>query len=158
MFITITDAYPKDIASLLKIETRCFKAGDCFNYNQFYYLIKKSKGVFKKITFLHDIIIGYFYLNTSHEKYLRLYSLAIDLIYQKKGLGSYIVNYLECKCIELKRECIRLEVRKDNKKARRFYTRNGFEAYDIKKGYYPDGTDAILMQKDFKCLRIDGKT
>lgn len=47
-----------------------------------------------------------------------------------------------------RRRCTRvfLEVRADNDAAMVLYERNGFERIDIRRGYYADGSDAIVMR------------
>jgi len=39
-----------------------------------------------------------------------------------------------------------LEVSSRNKKAIRFYEKRGFLLQDIRKGYYRDGSDALVMR------------
>ena len=42
-----------------------------------------------------------------------------------------------------------LEVRADNPRAQRLYERNGYRAIHVRRGYYDDGTDAIIMECAF---------
>lgn len=43
---------------------------------------------------------------------------------------------------------VRLEVRKSNIPARKFYQKRGFKQVQYQKKYYSDGEDAIIMQYD----------
>jgi ribosomal protein S18 acetylase RimI-like enzyme len=45
---------------------------------------------------------------------------------------------------------IRLEVRKDNHRAIKFYEKNGYESFGEYKNFYEDGADALRMRKMLK--------
>ncbi len=47
-----------------------------------------------------------------------------------------------------------MEVRKGNRKARKFYQRLGFEEKTLVINYYEDGEDAIIMEKMLENLEI----
>ncbi|MGZ7107779.1 MAG: GNAT family N-acetyltransferase [Methanobacterium sp.] len=75
-------------------------------------------------------------------------SLAIDKKYRKKGMASELVKnviniFTKCNLREIK-----LEVRKGNKGARKFYQKMGFDEKDILESYYEDGEDAVIMIRD----------
>jgi len=50
---------------------------------------------------------------------------------------------------ELGAERILLEVRADNPRAQRLYERNGYRQIHVRRRYYDDGTDAIIMECAF---------
>ena len=63
--------------------------------------------------------------------------------YRNKGIGSKLFMNLEDRNIGL----ISLEVRESNIGAIRFYEREGFRKVAMRKNYYSNGDDAILMVK-----------
>ena len=67
--------------------------------------------------------------------------------YQGKKLGSLlltnIIEFLKAKGAEL----ITLEVRRSNEKAQNLYSKHGFEKAYVRRNYYSDGEDAIMMIK-----------
>lgn len=64
---------------------------------------------------------------------------------QNKGLGKYIFTYMLKKLQEENVRQINLEVRKSNESAIHLYKLFGFEQIAIRKKYYADGEDAIIM-------------
>ena len=63
--------------------------------------------------------------------------------YRNKGIGSKLFMILEDRHIGV----ISLEVRESNIGAIRFYEREGFRKVAMRKNYYSNGDDAILMVK-----------
>lgn len=75
-------------------------------------------------------------------------NFVIDEKYQRQGIGQKLFDeILEDSKIN-KSESVVLEVKVNNEKGIRFYTKNGFEIVNIRKNYYADGTDAYLMLKE----------
>ena len=73
-------------------------------------------------------------------------NICIDLKYQGKGYGEFLLKDLIKNCIKKEVEFLHLEVRIDNYKAYNLYEKMGFIKTRIRKGYY-NGTDAIEMVK-----------
>ena len=61
--------------------------------------------------------------------------------YQHKGIGSLLFNEVE----KVSNGIMTLEVRVSNLNAINFYSKRGFVSAAIRKGYYSNGEDAILM-------------
>jgi len=74
-------------------------------------------------------------------------NIAIHPNYQRKGLGSYLLSEVLKKSVGLKHAI--LEVRESNLNAIRLYERFGFEKISVRRHYYSDGDDAIIMRKRF---------
>ncbi|MGZ7048416.1 MAG: ribosomal protein S18-alanine N-acetyltransferase [Methanobacterium sp.] len=97
----------------------------------------------------HDnIVVGYIIFWIRYEDEGHIISLAIDKKYRKKGMASELVKnviniFTKCNLREIK-----LEVRKGNKGARKFYQKMGFDEKDILESYYEDGEDAVIMIRD----------
>lgn len=64
----------------------------------------------------------------------------------RQGYASKLLNYLIQKGIQLKVKNFFLEVRYSNKKAISLYKKTGFKESGIRKKYYQNGEDAILMK------------
>ena len=71
----------------------------------------------------------------------------INQKFRKKGLGSYLMNYLIKKSEELNLKKLLLEVSQSNLIAERFYERFDFSTVGIRKNYYKDGSHALLKEK-----------
>lgn len=141
-----------DIKALLKIEESSFLPCDRFTYNQFYYFMKKGRGHFLVHSIYWVTVEGYVYVT----EYGRIHSLAVHPAYRNNNIGGLLLESAESKIIDKKHS--KLEVRQDNKKAIRFYTKNGYKAYGIRHNYYKDGMNAVIMKKDLSCQRKTGSS
>lgn len=69
--------------------------------------------------------------------------------YEGRGFGRAMLEQMHERAREQGAERILLEVRADNPRAQRLYERNGYRAIHTRRGYYDDGTDAIIMECAF---------
>ncbi|WP_317982616.1 ribosomal protein S18-alanine N-acetyltransferase [Nesterenkonia ebinurensis] len=74
-------------------------------------------------------------------------TLAVAPQAQGEGLGSRLLGLIEQESRRRGAEDLLLEVRIDNPGAQRLYRRNGFEQIHLRRSYYPDGGDALIMRK-----------
>ena len=96
-----------------------------------------------------NIVVGYIIFWIRYEDEGHIISLAVDKNYRKRGIASELVNnainiFIKCNVSEIK-----LEVRKSNKGARKFYQKMGFEEKKILENYYEDGEEAVIMKKEY---------
>lgn len=66
---------------------------------------------------------------------------------RRQGLGEKILQALVSLVKESGGEEIFLEVRTSNRAARSLYERGGFEEIGVRRRYYADGEDAVVMKK-----------
>ncbi|MGJ9372935.1 ribosomal protein S18-alanine N-acetyltransferase [Nesterenkonia sp. CF4.4] len=74
-------------------------------------------------------------------------TLAVAPEAQGHGLGTRLLRLLIDAAREQSAEQILLEVRADNPGAQALYRREGFTHIHTRAQYYPDGQDALIMQK-----------
>ncbi|MDI6839569.1 MAG: ribosomal protein S18-alanine N-acetyltransferase [bacterium] len=134
----------KDLKMVEQIENECFK-------------IPWPMSAFLQVLTMKDTlsvvwdesgdIIGYgmvIQLKSS----VHIVNLAVKPSYRRKGIGSRIllnfIRYGE----ELGKKVATLEVRTSNLPAINLYRKFGFKKVEVKKSYYPDGEDAIVMRKE----------
>ena len=72
-------------------------------------------------------------------------TIAVDPRYQRRGIGRALLHACENK-LGVPRS--RLTVRISNQGAISMYEQEGYVSIDIWKGYYNDGEDAMLMEKE----------
>ncbi|KXB08532.1 hypothetical protein AKJ56_01065 [candidate division MSBL1 archaeon SCGC-AAA382N08] len=77
-----------------------------------------------------------------------LMDLAVDMEYRRRGVGSALLKEIGDYFEKKEAEGAWLEMRKGHQKARKFYQQNGYEKFDVKEGYYSDGTNAVIMSKE----------
>jgi ribosomal-protein-alanine N-acetyltransferase len=77
-------------------------------------------------------------------------TMVIKPEYQKKGYGKKLLDALLEKIKENKVNRVFLEVVADNKPAISLYLSRKFEQIAKRTSYYPNGTDAVIMQLDLR--------
>ncbi len=76
-------------------------------------------------------------------------TIAVDPAWQGRGLGARMLGTLLDAATGFGCGEVFLEVRTDNERAQRLYTRFGFRPVGIRRGYYqPGGHDALVMRRD----------
>ena len=74
-------------------------------------------------------------------------TLAVAPEAQRTGLGTRLLRTLVREARRRRAEQVLLEVRADNPGAQALYRREGFSHIHTRSMYYPDGEDALIMQK-----------
>ena len=132
----------KDINSILLLEKLLYK--DPWGKQNFESELSHNDYAYMYVLEHNDVILGYAGFWLSYE-YATITKVSINPAVQKKGLGYYLFNVLINKAIELGATSFSLEVRESNLVAQRLYEKSGFQKKGIRKGYYSDGENAIVM-------------
>jgi ribosomal-protein-alanine N-acetyltransferase len=74
-------------------------------------------------------------------------TVAVSRDQQGKGLGTALMNWLESQAALRNVKEIFLEVRSDNEAALKMYTSRSYERIDVRRNYYGNTIDAIIMRK-----------
>ncbi len=133
---------PGDFQWVIDIERKVFDEHDPYLYMQFYEMYPDTFLVAE----LNGIIVGYVAGFLAFEKTGRIFSLAVNPTYQKRGIGSHLIKEMINIFHEAGTLEIILEVRYNNKRAIRFYERHGFFQFGIAEKYYNDEENACLMK------------
>lgn len=73
--------------------------------------------------------------------------VAVAAAHHRRGIGSHLVDSLVGRAASAGCTQVMLEVAADNAPASALYRCQGFADIGIRLGYYPDGTDAIVMRR-----------
>ncbi|MFC7382623.1 ribosomal protein S18-alanine N-acetyltransferase [Sphaerisporangium rhizosphaerae] len=74
-------------------------------------------------------------------------TIAVNAGHQRAGIGSAMLRALLEEAGRRGATAVFLEVRADNPPAQAMYERFGFERIGLRREYYDDGTDAIMMMR-----------
>jgi ribosomal-protein-alanine N-acetyltransferase len=91
---------------------------------------------------IDDKIIGY--INCWVSDITEILNFCVEKEYQKQGIGNLLYNEV----LKISTGIISLEVRVSNLNAINFYEKRGFKRVAIRRSYYSNGEDAILMVKE----------
>ena len=109
-------------------------------------LSEKNNGVSFYVIENDDVVIGYigrYYFFQEAE----VLNFVVDESYQRQGYGQKLFDKMVENMKNIKK--ITLEVRASNIKGINFYTKNGFKQVGVRKKYYKNGEDALLLLKEF---------
>jgi ribosomal-protein-alanine N-acetyltransferase len=133
---------PSDIAELVEIEYSTFK--DPWTVEGFRGILRSpvmiSLGIFKKE------LLGYVISSLIVDEF-HILNFAVKPGKRGKGIGGKLFDYI-LENFQKKIKFIYLEVRASNQTALSFYEHRGFKSVGLRKKYYPDGEDAVLMTKE----------
>lgn len=93
---------------------------------------------------LDEEIVGYAFLWIIQDE-VHLNNFAIHPDFRRKGLGLKLISFIFDELYN--KNFMFLEVRPSNKNAIGLYQKLGFREFRRRNKYYPDGEDAIVMQK-----------
>jgi len=96
---------------------------------------------------LHNTFAG-FGIMTYYDETANLDLLAVKRRYQRNGIGTDLLRWLEKVALTAGIYDINVQVRKINRSAIRFYEAVGFEIYAEKAGYYLGKETGVLMSKN----------
>ena len=93
-------------------------------------------------------IIGY--ISTSFDgEIVEILNFCVNPNMQNKGIGSSLLEYIFDYFKNLNAKSSILEVRESNTKAISLYTKSGYNKISIRKSYYSNRENALVLQKIF---------
>ncbi|HYY91760.1 MAG TPA: ribosomal protein S18-alanine N-acetyltransferase [Candidatus Dormibacteraeota bacterium] len=138
--VKIRPVKTEDLKAVYAMEDACFK--DPFPSYFINQLASANPATFLVATD-GDRIVGYAAVDnwTDHR---HLVSIAVLCDSRRKGIGQALLDGLYG---QLPEGPLRLELRKSNQPALELYLKNGFYQTGVAHNYYPDGEEAIQMEK-----------
>lgn len=89
-----------------------------------------------------DETVNAFLIAFNNVDEIELLCVVVDKNYRNKGIGTQLMNYF----INNVNKSILLEVSNNNSNAIKLYKNCGFSEIGIRKNYYSDSSDAIIMK------------
>ncbi|MHC1582198.1 MAG: ribosomal protein S18-alanine N-acetyltransferase [Candidatus Syntropharchaeia archaeon] len=133
----------KDFRVVLDIEKRSFLDGDPLLYMELYELYPDGFLVAE----VDGRIVGFIIAILTMDGEGRIFSIAVDEGYRRKGIGTALLNSAFEILKEKGVDSVRLEVRVTNHPAQSLYRKLGFVDVGFIPNYYRNGEDAIVMRK-----------
>lgn len=135
----------RDLKEVIDIENGCFAANTTWTEDDFLITLKKHDCT--GIVYEHDgKLVGFLMYELSKTE-LFIINVAIHPDYQRKGIGTQLINKLVGKLSFDRRTKIKGMVRDNNLDVQLFLKHLGFKAIQVLKNYYEDfNQDGYLMQ------------
>ena len=107
----------------------------------------------------HDEQVVGFMIYELHKSRLHILNFSVAEDYQRRAVGSQMINKLIGKLSPQRRTRIVLEVRETNLSAQLFFRENGFKAVSVLRDYYEDTPeDAYVMQYRYQAAESEVST
>lgn len=132
-----------DIESILNLENGFL---DGWNYNQ----LKSAfdSGRFFVIGMIYnDILIGFVSFSIAIDQ-ADIETVFVKGDYRRQGIAKALIESAQNQMQEKGVKKVFLEVREGNLPARSLYSSLGFSDISVRKKYYPDGENAVIMAKE----------
>ena len=140
----ITPASLKDLNALRKLEQACF-AEDAWSLFDLVAVLTFPEVVRLKAV-QHGRMVGFVAGDPRPAKgFSWIATICVLPECQRKGIGRALLRACEAR-IQTPR--LRLSVRIENRAAICLYEREGYQRVDVWRGYYNDGGDALVMEKE----------
>lgn len=142
MEIRIRQIREEDIDGVLEIERETFDSP--WSKNAFSHEIKNNLLAKYFVAVKDKEILGYagiwLILDEAH-----IVNIAVAKKDRGKGIGEALLREIISYCQEKDIDHITLEVRMSNQVAQNLYSKYDFVGYGVRKGYYSDNEDALVM-------------
>lgn len=143
---TVREAKESDLEEVMRIEKASFSKypfpievfEELFKRCSKYFLIAEYKGG----------VSGYVCGRLVGKNLGEVVSIAVEPGLRRRGIGRMLMLELESRFREDRVKTVRLEVGVDNDAAIRLYESLGYETIGLRRKYYPDGSDALIMVKN----------
>jgi len=114
---------------------------------------KSDKGITTIIACRNKIQIGFAMLSEPSDRYdlqdaSELLGIAVEPEKQGKGVGELLLGAIHRTSAFLNIKWLFLHTAVDNMPAQRLFKRTGYRPLEVKRNFYPEGQDAIVMYRD----------
>ncbi len=133
-----------DIVEVHELENLIFQ--DAWSLASFHYEVARSKVSWPLVAESHHEVIGYA-VPWFVEDELHIANIAASPIYRRQGIAAQLMAVMLAEAQRRQVTKAYLEVRVSNNIAIQMYERYGFQKISLRRRYYHNGEDAIVMQK-----------
>jgi [ribosomal protein S18]-alanine N-acetyltransferase len=145
--MTLRDARPGDLADLAGLEVEGFPT-DRLSSRSMRRLLSSPSARLRVLSSDGSSVDGYHLtLFRRGSRIARLYSLVVAPHHRGKGVAQTLLADAEALAARQGARALRLEVRADNARAIRFYTRLGYRRIGARPQYYADKATALRYEK-----------
>jgi len=106
-----------------------------------------------------DVITAVYVKNGPPVGFAMLYVVSGEILaiavlpeYQRSGIGSALLNHIECIAGQLGLSRLSLHTAKENNLAHLFFQKAGFKVIGTQEDYYPEGQPALIISKGIGLL------
>jgi len=141
--ISIRPMTEADLVAVLAIERACFPRP--WTAQHFLAELSSAHSI-AVVAEQEQLPVGYLCLSLLLDE-AEILNLAVEPALQRSGTGAALLSWASAEALRRGAAILRLEVRATSLPAIALYERFGFTRSGLRKAYYEQGIDAILMEK-----------
>ncbi|MDR6556055.1 ribosomal-protein-alanine N-acetyltransferase [Arthrobacter pascens] len=142
--VSVRDMVAADIAAVHELEVRLFPV-DAWPLEMFVSELEQPETRRYLVAEARGGIVGYAGVMCI-EPVADVQTIAVVPEYEGRGIGTALLTELISEARRRGAADVLLEVRADNPRAQQLYRRFGFEQIHVRRKYYRDGVDALIMR------------
>ena len=140
----LTSAQLKDV---VRLNLRCFTAGDSYNKHTLIYLLNEPRTLSYKAVTTEGELAAFAFVMLNPNGAAHLTTIGVAPEHRRRGVGNRLMKHIEAALKRKEVGTILLEVRVSNYGAQQLYRRLGFHVVQRIATYYNNGEDCYLMMK-----------
>ena len=148
---TVYEIHPltdKHLKEVLKLNLRCFKAGENYTKYTFSYLLNEPHTLsYRTVTPTGQMTAFIFVMVGKEDGTGHITTIGVAPEHRGRGLAGKILEHAETALLQRGIGTVMLEVRAGNLAAQNLYTKFGYAIVQRLNGYYNNGEDGFLMVK-----------
>ena len=139
-----------DIERLCEIDAACFPAKVAFPPQEMRATLQQPGALAIIAQAREDEVTGFIVAAKVGPKKGHIVTVDVQPEFRRRGLGEQLMLAVSKRLAEAGVETVRLETAVSNRAAQALFRKLGFERIAKAKAYYPDGSDAWVMEKQLQ--------
>ena len=135
------------LKELLRLNLRCFTAGDSYNKHTLYYLLNEPRTLSYKTVSAEADLVAFAFVMLNPNGAAHLTTIGVAPEHRRRGIAERLLGHIENKLRQKEVGTVMLEVRVSNYGAQQLYRRTGYHVVQRIVNYYNNGEDCYLMMK-----------
>jgi ribosomal-protein-alanine N-acetyltransferase len=141
---TLTDKHLKEV---LKLNLRCFRAGENYTKYTFNYLLSEPNCLSYRIVTPSEQMVGFVFVMSNQDGTGHITTIGIAPEHRRRGLAQMLLQHAEEALQKRRTSIVMLEVRVSNIAAQNLYRDLNYAVVQRLAKYYNNGEDGFLMVK-----------
>jgi len=140
----LTSEHIKDV---LRLNLRCFTAGDSYNKHTLAYLLNDPRTLSYQTVAADGELVAFAFVMVNANGAAHLTTIGVAPEHRRRGIADEMLAHIEKKVRQKEITTVMLEVRVGNNAAQQLYGRAGYNVVQRIAAYYNNGEDCYLMMK-----------
>ncbi|MEZ5427191.1 MAG: ribosomal protein S18-alanine N-acetyltransferase [Pyrinomonadaceae bacterium] len=137
----------KNLKEVLRLNLRCFKAGENYTKYTFSYLLTEPNTLSYRMVTPADQMVGFIFIMVNENGVGHITTIGVAPEHRRRGLALELLGHAENAVRQRDVSMMSLEVRVSNIAAQTLYNSCGYSIVQRLKEYYNNGEDGFLMVK-----------